>query len=106
MSVTVARKDRIVVRHVTKLFLLVDQRALIEMGIPQFSLYIQFLKPGFGEGDSIRNDVEARLFLCVDSLEVLCGLRRASDTRSESVDIFPKLSEIGDCEEYEAFPSL
>jgi hypothetical protein len=106
VSVTVARKDRIVDRHVTKLFLLVDQRSLIEMGIPQFSIFTQLLNPTFREGDSMRNDVEIRLFFCVDFIEVLRGLRRASDNGSESVEIPPKLSEIGDCEEYEAFPSL
>ena len=43
VSVTVARKDRIVLCQVTKLFLLVNQRALIEMGISQFSKYIQLI---------------------------------------------------------------
>ena len=76
------------------------------MGIPQFSVFTQLLDPGFGEGDSIRNDVKVLFFLCVDFLEILRSLRRAGDSGSESVEIFPKLGEIGDCEEYEAFPSL
>ena len=54
----------------------------------------------------MRNDVEVLFFFYVDFLEILRGLRRASDDRSESVEIFPKLSKIGDFEEYEAFPSL
>ena len=94
MSVTVGRKDRIVLRHVTKQFLLVDQRALIEMGISQFSVFTQLPNPSFGEGDSIRNDVEFRLFFCVNFLEVLRGLSRTSDNGSKSVEILPKLSEI------------
>ena len=76
------------------------------MRIPQFSVFTQLLNPGFGEGDSMRNDVEVLFFFYVDFLEILRGLRRASDDRSESVEIFPKLSKIGDFEEYEAFPSL
>ena len=106
MSVTVARKDRIVLCQVTKLFLLDDHRALIEMWIPQFIKYIQFLKPGFGESDSMRNDVEVLLSFRMDFLEVLRGLRRASDNGSENVEILSKLSGIEDCEKYETFPSL
>lgn len=106
MSVTIGRKYRIVVRHVTKLFPFVDKRALIEMGVPQFSVFTQLLNPGFGEGDSIRNDVKVLLILCVDFIEVLRGLGRASDSGSESVEILLKLSEIRDLEKYEAFPSL
>ena len=62
MSFTIGRKYLIVIRHVTKLLLLVDQRALIKMGIPEFSIYAQLFNPGFGEGDPIRNDVEVLLF--------------------------------------------